>query len=131
MIAVLAGLMVLAPGMDNQACTGRKDALCIAEIRQVNTEQMVEFQGFVINNAEEPMTGNYTLEAIREGVSGKSVSQQAGKFSLDNGKESGLSRISINVDDKDKIKVILKIYTEDILMCADSIVRPVITNNDL
>ena len=131
MIAVLAGLMVLAPGMAGQEYNSREDAPCVAEIRQERNEQMVIFQGFVVNNTGVSLEGRYTLEAIREGASGRSVSRQGGELSLDKGKESELSRISINIDEKDEYKVILKIYAYDILMCADSIVRPALTSEVL
>lgn len=132
MIAVLTGLMVSASAESHaQEFTNDKEERCGAAILQEKTEQMVMFQGFVVNNTDESMAGRYTLEAIREGVLGRSNSRQAGKFSLDGGKESGLSRISINIDDKDEYKVILKIYKEDILMCADSIVRPAISSESL
>lgn len=132
MIALMAGLMILTLGMAEQGYSGSEEVPCVAEIRQEKKEQMIVFQGFVVNNTSMPMEGRYTLEAIREGASGRSISRQGGELSLEEKQmESGLSRISINIDDKDKYKVVLKIYTEDILICADSIVRPAITNKSL
>lgn len=94
---------------------------CKAEIIHTREEHMDVFQGIYYNNLDEPIDGNYTLETIKESKSGRSVSRQGGSFSVKGMAKKKLSRSSINLEPESTWKVVLKIYSENILICTDSV----------
>jgi len=98
------------------------DKPCGAVVEHLKERGLDVFQGFFVNYKDKTFEGRYTLEAIREGVSGSSVSHQGGEFKVAGKSRVKLSRTSINIDEKDTYKVVLNIYDNDELLCADSIV---------
>ncbi len=100
----------------------KQDKSCEATIRHSKDGEMHKFAGIFINKTETPIDAHYTMDATREGASGRSVSSQSGSFRVKENQQKDLSTTSINIQEGDIWKVVLKIYKDEIKICGDSIV---------
>lgn len=112
----------IAGGLTAASLSGMQEKPCKATIEHFQENQMDVFRGVFVNHLDEAVEGRYTLDAIREGTAGRSVSRQSGKFKTPGKQQEKLSRVALNIDEQDTWKVVLKIYAQDMLLCADSIV---------
>jgi hypothetical protein len=94
---------------------------CTATIERSVEDNLEVFQAFLKNQSKQAIEGRYTFEAIRIGEHGKSVSRQKGEFNAAPEEELLLSKTSVNIDDSDAYNIVLKIFSDEDLLCADSI----------
>lgn len=80
------------------------------------------FSGVFHNHLDERVEGTYSLDAIREGKSGRSVSRQSGSFKAGPFDTTVLSCFSVNIEDGDAYTVVLKVYTRNVFFCGDTLV---------
>lgn len=94
-----------------------------ASIDKVEKDHMHIFTAIFENYLDETMEAQYTMELIRvrHDASGRSLTTQKGAFQAGAGEKTSLSQVSVNVSEGDSYVIILKIYTENKLLCRDSI----------
>jgi len=121
---VIISLIILAgicPKLHANNPDNQKEKSCRAVIEHTRQENMDVFQGVFINLTAKGIEGTYTLETIREGSSGRSASRQGGEINVNEKQEKKLSKTSINIEEGDYYKVVLKVHAGDALLCTDSI----------
>lgn len=94
-----------------------------ARIDKVEKDHMHTFTGIFENHMDQAINARYSMELIRvrHDASGRSVTTQRGSFQTSAGEISSLSQVSVNVEEGDSYVIILKIYTNNQLLCRDSI----------
>lgn len=95
---------------------------CSARIEKEIKKGQNFFSGVFHNHLDEKVEGTYSLDAIREGKSGRSVSRQSGSFKAGPLGKTVLSTFSVNIEKGDAYTVVLKIYTRNVFFCGDSLV---------
>lgn len=117
----LIKFLSLVGGVASAGSLPATDKPCCAIIEQHASDGIVTFTGFFQNNLEEIAVGTYSLDAIREGQSGRSVSRQRGRFESEGRQKTELSKFSVNISEEDSYTIVLKIYVRDVFLCADSV----------
>ncbi len=84
-------------------------------------DNSMEIKGMFLNKSSEPIKINYTLSSNKKGKSGNSSSSQSGAFDVKMNSEIGLSKSIINTDEKDNLKIILKVFKDDSIIAQDSL----------
>ena len=113
---ILATLLILSLSMF-------ADEPYTARIDKIEKDQMHVFTAIFENYLNETVEAQYTMELIRvrHDASGRSLTTQRGAFQARAGEKSSLSQVSVNISEGDSYVIILKIYTENKLLCRDSL----------
>lgn len=120
--AFMIKFLAIAGGLTSSPAMLSGDKPCKAHIEKSVDNDVNVFTGVFENFLDEKVEGSYTLHAIREGQSGRSVSRQSGKFKAEPYEKVELSKVSVNIADDDAYTIVLKIYSRDVFFCGDSIV---------
>ncbi|MFW5687800.1 MAG: curli-like amyloid fiber formation chaperone CsgH [Bacteroidota bacterium] len=94
---------------------------CTARIEYSTIGHMTEFTAVLTQNSENPLKGNYLLEAVKSGKSGRSSSRQSGEFEAEKGEKTILSQTSLNISTGDEYTLILTIWSGQELLCSDTL----------
>lgn len=120
--AFMIKFLAIAGGLTSSPAMLAGDKPCKAQIEKSVDNDVNVFTGVFENCLDENVEGSYTLHAVREGQSGRSVSRQKGKFKAEPFEKVELSKVSVNIADDDAYTIVLKIYSGDVFFCGDSII---------
>lgn len=109
--------------------THDSEKTCLAHIEVEQEDQTTRFRGVLKNNTNQTIEADYLMETIREGASGRSTSRQGGAAVAEKGEKVTLSTTQINIADGDDYIIILRIFSGDQTLCADTLVQG--NKNDL
>lgn len=121
-IAFMIKFLAIAGGLTSSPTMLLGDKPCKAHIEKSVNGGLNVFTGVFENFLDEMVEGSYTLHAVKEGQSGRSVSRQKGRFNAMPYDKVELSKVSVNIADDDAYTIVLKIYSGDVFFCGDSIV---------
>lgn len=102
---------------------------CLAHIEVEQEDQTTRFSGVLKNNTNQTIEADYMMETIKEGASGRSTSRQGGSAVAAKGEQVVLSTTQINIADQDDYIIILRIFSGDQTLCADTLIQG--NKNDL
>ncbi len=116
-------LWVITTGMIFGNMGEESEKSCKAYIEVEHDEQTTRFNGILENTGKQPVDADYSMETIKEGVSGRSTSRQGGSAVAKAGEKVTLSTTQINITEGDQYTIILKVFSEDQILCSDTLVQ--------
>ena len=110
-------MFVLAPGF----CIGQYYNQEVAATIQLSIQEnsFAKISGQAFNKSEISKSLSYRLAVIKKGISGQSNNEQKGRIVLEPGQKKGLSKSTVNLNEKDTTVILLLIYEDEKLVGKD------------
>jgi len=93
----------------------------VAKIETENNKDKLNIIAKFYNNTDSTFSLYYEMETNKISGSGKSLSNQSGKFNSEPKETSILSKVGLNIEEDAQYKIILKIFEGEKLISADSL----------
>ncbi len=116
---IIMMVLALSAGILSSFSVSEEGKMCSIKVEQ--QDKMTQFTSLFHNQKDQSFIGKYSFEAIKEGVSGKSTSRQGGVIEAKPLEQVTLSTSSLNILEGDTYTIVLKVFSNELLLCTDSI----------